>query len=96
MRDRGLRLPGVVPMQNGDSTFCPIRDFNSLRGGMGAHSTTLERFGSRLTLADSTERSDSIALRGLGLARRDSFDLLVEIFGILRRCLAGRDLSNRA
>jgi hypothetical protein len=40
----------------GDFSFCPIHDFNSLRLAC----TTIERFGSRLTLADSTERCDSV------------------------------------
>ena len=63
----------------GDFTFCPIHDFNGLR----AACTTAGRFGSRLPLTDSRKRSGSIALRGLGLARQSSFNLLVKIIAAL-------------
>ena len=69
-----LKRSGTNVAKRGDFTFCLIHDFNSLR----VAGTTTERVG-LLTLADSTERFDPIALRSLGLARRNSFELLVKI-----------------
>ena len=99
-----LRRYGTNVAKRGDFTFCLIHDFNSLR----VAGTTTERVG-LLTLADSTERFDPIALRSLGLARRNSFELLVKIIAARSHLLinvsrarvcqsqpAGRDVSNRA